>query len=118
MSSFLVFNRVYRLEIQSVIVGIFDLSCKLVHLYLLSRSSPPPPPPCVNKYRSIHSIILYIVQRGGGGGDGVMWRAYTGLNTVCDQIPNLQNCFTTPNKNLGGEGASDTCRKVPLRVNF
>jgi hypothetical protein len=26
---------------------------------------------------------------------------------VFDQIPNLQNCFTTPNKNLGGDGASD-----------
>ncbi len=37
-----------------------------------------------------------------------MWRAYTG---VLHQIPNLQNCFTTPNKNLGGEGVPD--RKTP-----
>jgi hypothetical protein len=37
-------------------------------------------------------------------GDRVVWRAYT---LVFDQIPNLQNCCTTPNKNLGGEGASD-----------
>jgi hypothetical protein len=32
-------------------------------------------------------------------------RAYTGvIDCVFDQIPNLQHCFTTPNKNLGGEG--------------
>jgi hypothetical protein len=40
---------------------------------------------------------------------------------VSDQIQNLQNCFTTTNINLGGEGASkkiNTCRKVPLQVNF
>ncbi len=29
------------------------------------------------------------------------------LYTVIVQILNLQNCFSTPNKNLGGEGASD-----------
>ncbi len=28
----------------------------------------------------------------------------TFIHCVFDQIPNLQNCFTTPNKNLGGEG--------------
>jgi hypothetical protein len=28
-------------------------------------------------------------------------------HSVSDQIQNLQNCFTIPNKNLGGEGASD-----------
>jgi hypothetical protein len=34
-----------------------------------------------------------------GGGGGVMWRAYTGvIHYVFDQIPNLQNFFTTPNK--------------------
>jgi hypothetical protein len=54
MSSLLVFNRVYILEIQSVMVGSYDPSCKLAPLYLLYSSpnhSPPPPPPCVNKYR-------------------------------------------------------------------
>jgi hypothetical protein len=29
------------------------------------------------------------------------------LHSDSDQIQNLQNCYTTPNKNLGGEGASD-----------
>jgi hypothetical protein len=48
-----------------------------------------------------------------------VWRASTGvIHCVFDQIPNLQNCFTAPNKNLGGEGASDTCRRIPLQVNF
>jgi len=37
-----------------------------------------------------------------------MWRAYSGVtHCVFDQIPNLQNCSTTPNKNQRGEGASD-----------
>jgi hypothetical protein len=40
-----------------------------------------------------------------GGGDQVVWRASTVvINCVFDQIPNLPNCFTTPNKNLGGRG--------------
>ncbi len=34
-----------------------------------------------------------------------MWKAYTGVTQcVFDQIPNLQKCFTTLNKNLGMEG--------------
>jgi hypothetical protein len=48
---------------------------------------------------------------GGGGGRRVMlcWRPYSAgvKHSVSDQIQNLQNCYTTPNKNLGGEGASD-----------
>jgi hypothetical protein len=36
------------------------------------------------------------------------WRAYTGvINYVFDQIPNLQKALPPPNKNLGGEEASD-----------
>jgi hypothetical protein len=46
--------------------------------------------------------------------DRVVWKAYTGvIHNVFDQNPNLQNCFTTPNKNLGGEGGlkqMNTCR--------
>jgi hypothetical protein len=49
-------------------------------------------------------MYLYSVKQGGR----VVWRAYTVvIQYVFDQIPNLQNCFTTPNKNLGGEGVSD-----------
>jgi hypothetical protein len=41
--------------------------------------------------------------RGGGG----LW-GYAGVyHTVYDQIQNLQNCYTTPNKNLQGEVALD-----------
>jgi hypothetical protein len=48
-----------------------------------------------------------------------VWRASTGvIHCVFDQIPNLQNCFTTPNKNLGGDRAPDKCRQVPLQLNF
>ncbi len=37
-----------------------------------------------------------------------MWRGYTRvIHCVFDQIPNLQNCFTKPDKNLGVEGVSD-----------
>jgi hypothetical protein len=61
MSSSLVFNRVYRLEIQ---------------LVMLVFSTP------------LSSNLL----------TGV-------IHCIFDQIPNLQNCFTTPNKNLGGKGA-------------
>jgi hypothetical protein len=43
----------------------------------------------VNKYWSIH-YILYSVFRGGGG-IGVMWRAYTGvIHCVFDQIPTVR----------------------------
>jgi hypothetical protein len=63
MSSFLVFNRVYRLEIQSVICHLvfFDPSCVLLPLYLLS-DLPPPPLPKVN--------VQYIQTVCGCGGWG------------------------------------------------
>jgi hypothetical protein len=41
MSSLLVFNRVYTVSHA----GIFDPSCELMPLYLLSSSTPPAPPP-------------------------------------------------------------------------
>ncbi len=51
-----------------------------------------------------------------------MWRIFTRvIQCEFDQIPNLKNCITTPNKNLGGEGGLrqiNTCRHVPLLVNF
>ncbi len=56
---------------------------------------------------------------GGGGEDLVVW-SYT-LQYVFEQIPNLQNCFTTPNKNLRGDGGlrqRNTSRKVPFLDNF
>jgi hypothetical protein len=54
-------------------------------------------------------MYLYTVYGGReGGGYRVVWRASTEvIHGVFYKIPNLQNCYTTPNKNLGGEGASD-----------
>jgi hypothetical protein len=55
----------------------------------------------VNKYSGIY---LYSVNQG----ERVVWIAYTiVIQYVFDRIPSLQNCFTTPNKNIGGEVASD-----------
>ncbi len=53
---------------------------------------------------------------GGGGGIGIRLcgKHLQELYTV------YLTCFTTPDKNLGGEGASqiNTCRQVSLQVNF
>jgi hypothetical protein len=97
MSSLLVFNRVYSLEIQSVMLVFFrpllctsaTLTFSLVHLS--------PPLSRVNNYRGMFS---YRVSQGWGGWDWVVWIAYTGVihYVFVDQIPNLQNSFTTPNK--------------------
>ncbi len=66
-------------------------------------------------------VCIYTVCNTGGR-DRVVWRAYTGvIHCVFDQIPNLQNCFTTPNKNLGGKGGFrqvNTFRQVHLQVIF
>jgi hypothetical protein len=62
-----------------------------------------------------HSPKLKEIQiLGVGGGYQVVWRAYAGvIHCIFDQIPNLQNCFTTSNKNLGGEGASHKKHLLP-----
>jgi hypothetical protein len=47
-----------------------------------------------------------------------VWRAYTEvIHCVYDQIPNLQNCVTTPNKNLGGEGPQTDKHLPPSTFN-
>ncbi len=64
-------------------VGISTQLCELLPLYLLFSS--PPPPPHLNKYRSLQST-----QCVTGGGDRVVWRAYSGvLHSVFDQILKL-----------------------------
>jgi hypothetical protein len=83
-------------------VCIFDPSCELLPplaegtilvystvaplLYLLSDLLPPPPLP------NVHYIL---------GGDEMYCGPYSAgvLHSVSDQIQNIQNCFTTRNKN-------------------
>jgi hypothetical protein len=65
MSSSLVFNRVYRLEIGTVShVGIFDPSCELLPLYLLSDR--PDPHPC--PFPKVNLQIQCVAVRVGVGG--------------------------------------------------
>ncbi len=109
-------HRAYRLAIANFLrtfshVGIFDPALwsvlspaapfpfSLVHHY-------PSPLPCVNKY-CICTIVNIQCVRGKGA--RLCWTLYTAgvLHCVSDQIQNLQNCETTQNKYLGGEGASD-----------
>jgi hypothetical protein len=53
-------------------------------------------------------VCIYTVCNRGGEGIGLCGEHIQEfIYCVFDQIPNIQNCFTTPNKNLGGEGASD-----------
>jgi hypothetical protein len=105
MSSLLVITRVYRLEIQSVMLVFFDPALCMCPSNLLSVS-PLPIPLSKVKLQYIEAVC---------GWEGVGWvLSCVGdhilqefIHFVSDQIQNLQNCFTTPNKNLGGEGASD-----------
>jgi hypothetical protein len=99
MSPLLVCNRVYRLEIQSVMLVFSTQLFEILSLYLLSIS--PPPLPCVNKN------VYVFIQCVCNGGIGLCGEHMQELYTVFDQILELQNCCTTPKNNLGGEGASD-----------
>jgi hypothetical protein len=61
-------------------------------LYLLSDLLPPPPLPNVQ-------YIQTMCDCGGGGVEMYCGPFYAGvLHSVSDQIQNLQNCFTAPNK--------------------
>jgi hypothetical protein len=84
MSSLIVFNRVYRLEIQSVMLVFSTQLCELLPPlpFSLVQLSPLRPLPCINKY-------MPRIQCGGGG-----WYKVLGLRQI------------------------NTCRKVPLQVNF
>jgi hypothetical protein len=74
----------------------FYLSTVAPLLYLLSDLLPSPPFPMYSIYRQCVTGV------GGGVGGGEMYCGpYSAgvLHSVSDQIQNLQNCFTTPNKN-------------------
>jgi hypothetical protein len=79
--------------------GTIQYLCTVAPLILLSDLLPLPPPlPNV-----LYSIYRPCVTVCGGGGWGVEMYCvpYSEgvLDSVSDQIQNLQNCFTTPNKN-------------------
>jgi hypothetical protein len=60
-----------------------------------SLTSPPSPLPKLNE-----QYIQTVCGCGGGGGVELCCRPYSGvLHSVSGQVQNLQNCFTTPNKN-------------------
>ncbi len=84
-----VFIRVYRLEIQSVMLVFSIQFCKLLPIYLLSGSSPPRPH--VSKYSTVYTDSMWL---GGGGGDESCWRPYSAgvWHSISDQIQSLQNC--------------------------
>jgi hypothetical protein len=73
--------------------GRSNYTCVLFPLYLVSDLPPPSQTKCT-VYRQYVSI--------GGGVEGVelCFRPYSArvLHSVSDQIHNLQNCFTNPNK--------------------
>ncbi len=81
-----VFNKVYRLEIQSVMLVFSTQVCELLPLFpshWFTSSPHPPPPPGVNKY----SVYTYSVCKGGGG-YGVL-----GLRQINTCMP--QSSFTS-----------------------
>ncbi len=93
-SSLLVFNRVYRLEIQSIIL-VFStplvnysapLTFSLVHL--------PPPLSCVNKYKD---TCIHTVCNGGGVG----WGDWGPQTNTCRQVPLLVNFLEKPHLGFG-----------------
>ncbi len=103
----IVFNRFYRLEIHSLMVGIFDPACELLPPWTMElvnccpstfSLTSPPLLPSQTKYTvyTIHTVCGC----GGGGGCWIVLLQYSAgvLHYVSDQIQNLQNCFTTPNE--------------------
>jgi hypothetical protein len=87
----ILFNRFYRLAIHSLMVCNFDPACDCC------------PPWTKELYGTC--VLLPLYERGGGGGELGGVEMYCGpysvgvLHSVSDQIQNLQNSFTAPNKN-------------------
>ncbi len=88
--------------LRQVFIRVYIVSCVLYtfsHVGIFN-----PALGSVNKY----TVNTYTVCVCGGGGG--LWGSVgeqQELNTVSGQIQNLKNCYTTLNKNLGWETASD-----------
>jgi hypothetical protein len=97
----MVFNRAYRLEIQSVMLVFSTQLCELLPLCFVNycpsnllSCSPPIPPFSKSKY----SIYRQCVAVLGCVGDHILQE----FNTLYSDSEHIQNCLTISNKNLGG----------------
>jgi hypothetical protein len=98
------FNRIYRLEIQSVML-IFSTPVVNYSAPLPSLQFTSPPLPCVKKYSSIH--YKQCVTGGGRGWDYVE-SIYSNTQCICPDSEPIKLLYRLK-QNLGGERASDTC---------
>ncbi len=93
MPSLLVFYRVYRLEIQSVMLVFstgFVNYCPSTLTLLSGYCSPPPPSPlpCVKKF----TVFTYTVCNGGGGG-GIWGHGRGGGGPQTDETPAAKSSY-------------------------
>ncbi len=122
MSSLLVFKRVYRLEIQSVMLVLSNpVNYRAYRAPLPSLQFTSPPPIWVNKYRSIHSIQC--VSCVTGGADWIMGRACKWvICTLCIWPDSKHTKLLRHPKQKPGIGGGlrqiNTCRQVPLLLGF
>jgi hypothetical protein len=122
MSPLLVFNEVYRLEIQSFMLKYSTQFVNCCPSNLLSGSTLPPPLPpslCQSKYSS--PIYRQCVAGKGGGGVESCWRPYSaGLYLTRFRIYNYKIAKPPKTKTQEGRGIRqiNTYRKVPLQVIF
>jgi hypothetical protein len=87
MSSLPVFNRVYRLGIQSVIL-VFRLNF-VSYCYSSLLSGLPPPLPPSQSQSAVYTDSMCL----GEGGEVLSCVGDHILQSVSDQIQNLQNCY-------------------------
>jgi hypothetical protein len=118
MSFFLVFNRVYRLEIQSVMLVVLTQLCELLPSNLLSGSPLRPLPPS-----KIKSTVMYIQTVCGWEGVGRVlscvriMQEFNILFLTSSEPTKLLYQTKQKHRREGGLRHINTCRKVPLQVN-
>jgi hypothetical protein len=120
MSSFLVFDRVYRLENGDAVshFGIFDPALWTAPL-TFSLIPPPPPFPPSQSQSTVYTDSVWL----GGGGRELSCIGDQEFNTLfLIRFQNLKNCQPNHPKQKPLRGGAlrqiNTCRKVPLQVNI